>query len=172
MLPSQVIKGARDLILQGWSWSHRLEVYVGDPKHEQVVHVRTSSKSRKSVESEPSLVTVLDLLRIDILNCKSQLDIVDCFLAIIPPQIFYLETSCFIGFSKSSHLVSFNFSLYLFLVLVIYMNSQIYERRKIDRKITHTYKAIARHKKLLGLATCLCSWSYNDFIIFKEKYKM
>ena len=35
---------------------------MGDPKHEQVVHVRTSSKSRKSVESEPSLVTMLDLL--------------------------------------------------------------------------------------------------------------
>ena len=64
---------------------------MGDPKHEQVVHVRTSSKSRKSVESEPSLVTVLDLLGIDILNCKSQLDIVDCFLAIIPPKFFTMK---------------------------------------------------------------------------------
>ena len=34
-----VIKCNRDLNLQRWSWSHRLEVYVGDLKHELEVLV-------------------------------------------------------------------------------------------------------------------------------------
>ena len=33
-IASLVIKGTRDLNLQEWSWSHRLEVYVGDLKPE------------------------------------------------------------------------------------------------------------------------------------------
>ena len=41
---------------------------MGDLKHEQVVHVRTRSRSRKSVDSELSLVTILDLLQISILE--------------------------------------------------------------------------------------------------------
>ena len=67
--------------------------------------------------SKPSLVIVLDLLRIGILDCKSQLDIVDCFLEIIPPQVFYFKTSCFIDFSKSSHLILFIFMLCLLHVM-------------------------------------------------------
>ena len=35
------------------------------------------------MESEPNLVNVLNLLQIDILNYKSQLDIVDCSLGIV-----------------------------------------------------------------------------------------
>ena len=36
--------------------------------------------------SKPSLVIVLDLLCIGILDCKSQLDIMDCSLGIVPPK--------------------------------------------------------------------------------------
>ena len=36
------------------------------------------------MELKPNLVTMLNLLRIDILNCKSQLDIVDCSFEIVP----------------------------------------------------------------------------------------
>ena len=60
---SLVIKDARDLNLQGWSWSHWLEVYIGDLKHEQDL-----DQGIKSVDSKPSLVTVLDLLWIGILE--------------------------------------------------------------------------------------------------------
>ena len=35
---------------------------------------------------DPSLVTVLDLLRTNIFYCKSQLDIMDCSLRIVPPR--------------------------------------------------------------------------------------
>ena len=41
--------------------------------------------------SEPSLVTVLDLLLIGILDHKSQFNIVDCFLGIVPPRFFTLK---------------------------------------------------------------------------------
>ena len=40
---------------------------------------------------KPSLVIVLDLLRIDILDCKSQVDIVDFSLEIVPPRFFTLK---------------------------------------------------------------------------------
>ena len=61
--------------------------------------------------SELSLATMLELLRIDILDCESQLDIVDFSLGIVPLG-FYLETSCFIGFPGSLHLALFTFPLY------------------------------------------------------------
>lgn len=38
--------------------------------------------------SELSLVTVLGLLRIGILDCTSQLDIVDCSIGIVHPRFF------------------------------------------------------------------------------------
>ena len=82
-----------------------------------MVHVRTDLDQGNLWSSKPSLVIVLDLLRIGILDCKSQLDIVDCFLEIIPPQVFYLKTSCFIDFSKSSHLMLFIFMLCLLHVM-------------------------------------------------------
>ena len=56
------------------------------------------------MELEPNLVNVLNLLEIDILNYKFQLDIVDCSLGIVS-LVFYLEMSCFIGFPKLSYLV-------------------------------------------------------------------
>ena len=43
------------------------------------------------MESQLSLITMLNLLRIDILNCKSQLDIVDCSLGIVPLKFFTLK---------------------------------------------------------------------------------
>ena len=85
MLPSLVIKGARDLNLQGSFRCHTLEVYVGDPKHELEVHVRASLHQRSLRSLEPSMVIVLDLLRIAIIDCKSQFDIVDFSLGILHP---------------------------------------------------------------------------------------
>ena len=79
LLPSLVIKGTRDLNLQGWCWSHRLEIYVGNLKCELKVHVRASPHQRSLRSLELSLIAMLDLLRIDILDYKSQFDIVDCF---------------------------------------------------------------------------------------------
>ena len=38
------------------------------------------------MELKPNLVTMLNLLRIDILNYKSQLDIVDCSFEIVAPS--------------------------------------------------------------------------------------
>ena len=38
------------------------------------------------MESNANLITMLNLLRIDILNNKSQLDIVDCSFEIVPPS--------------------------------------------------------------------------------------
>ena len=65
-----------------------------------MVHVRTNPNQRSLWSLEPSLVIVLDLLRIGMHDYKSQFDIVDCSLGIVPPKFFYLETSSFIGFSK------------------------------------------------------------------------
>ena len=56
------------------------------------------------MELEPNLVNVLNLLEIDILNYKFQLDIVDCSLGIVS-LVFYLEMSCFIDFPGLSYLV-------------------------------------------------------------------
>ena len=47
--------------------------------------MRTDSNQGSLWSLESSLVTVLDLLQIVILDCKSQLDIVDCSLGIVPP---------------------------------------------------------------------------------------
>ena len=69
-----------------------------------MVNVRIRSRSRKSVESEPNLVNVSNLLEIDILKYKFQLDIVDCSLGIVS-LVFYLKMSCFIGFLGLSYLV-------------------------------------------------------------------
>ena len=91
---------------------------MGDLKHEQVVHIcKDKSRSRKSVEFRAQFGNCINLLRIDILNCKSQLDIMDSSLGIVSPKFFYLETSCFISFSKSSHLVLFSFSLCMLFVM-------------------------------------------------------
>ena len=59
LLSSLVIKGPRDLNLQGWSWSHRLEVNMGDLKCELEVHVRVDSHQRSLRGSKLSLVTVV-----------------------------------------------------------------------------------------------------------------
>ena len=52
-----------------------------------MVHVRTDPDQGSSWSLETSLVIVLDLLRIGILDCKSQLDIVDSSLGIVPPRL-------------------------------------------------------------------------------------
>ena len=113
-----VIKGTRDLNLQRWSWSHRLDVYVGDLKREQVVHVRIRSKSRKSVELEPSLITVLDLLRIKILNYKSQLAIVNCSLGMVPPRLFILKRVVSLVF-LGHHILCYLLFCYVFYFVMI-----------------------------------------------------
>ena len=48
--------------------------------------MRACPGQRSLRSSEPSLVTVLDLLRIGILDCKSQFDIVDCSFGIVPSR--------------------------------------------------------------------------------------
>ena len=53
--------------------------------------MRASLDQRSPRSSEPSLVIVLDLLRIGILDCKSQFDIMDCSLGIVPPKFFILK---------------------------------------------------------------------------------
>ena len=49
-------------------------------------NVRVDPDQRSMRNSEPNLVVVLDLLRIGILDFKSQFDIVDCSLRIVPPK--------------------------------------------------------------------------------------
>ena len=78
-----------------------------------MVLVRTDPDQGSLWSLEPSLVTVLDLLQIGILDYKSQFDIVDCPFGIVPSRFFYLETSCVIGFPRSSHFVLFTFPLCL-----------------------------------------------------------
>ena len=56
-----------------------------------MVHVRTDPDQRSLRISEPNLLTLLDLLRIGILDCKSQFDIVDCSLGIVSPRFFSLK---------------------------------------------------------------------------------
>ena len=51
-----------------------------------MVHVRANPNQRSLRSSEPNLVTVLDLLRIDNLDYKSQFDIVNYSLGIAPPK--------------------------------------------------------------------------------------
>ena len=55
-------------------------------RNELEVHVRACPGQRSLRSSEPSLVIVLDLLRIGILDSKSQFDMVDCSLGIVPPR--------------------------------------------------------------------------------------
>ena len=50
---------------------------MGDLKCELKVHVRASPHQRSLRSLELSLIAMLDLLRIDILDYKSQFDIVD-----------------------------------------------------------------------------------------------
>ena len=59
LLPSLVIKGTKDLNFQGWSWNHRLEVYVGDLKRELEVHVRADPDQRSPRSLKLSLVTIV-----------------------------------------------------------------------------------------------------------------
>ena len=82
-----------------------------------MVHVRIDPDQRSLRISEPNLVTLLDLLRIGILDCKSQFDIVDCSLGIVPPHVFALKLVCFISFPKSSHLVLFSFPMCMICVM-------------------------------------------------------
>ena len=51
--------------------------------------MRIDPDQRSLWSSKPSLVTVLYLLQICILDCKSQLDIVDCSLGIVAPRFFF-----------------------------------------------------------------------------------
>ena len=53
--------------------------------------MKVDPNQRSLRSSEPSLVTVLDLLRIGILDYKSQFDIVDCSLGIVPLRFFILK---------------------------------------------------------------------------------
>ena len=53
--------------------------------------MRVNPNQRSLRSSELSLVTVLDLLQIGILDCKSQFDIVNCSLRIDPPKFFTLK---------------------------------------------------------------------------------
>ena len=53
--------------------------------------MRTDPDQRSLWSLEPNLVTVLDLLQISILDYKSQFDIVDCSLGIVPPRFFILK---------------------------------------------------------------------------------
>ena len=53
-----------------------------------MVHVRIDLDQGSLWSSEPSLVTVLELLRIGIFDCKSELNIVDFSLGIVPPKFF------------------------------------------------------------------------------------
>ena len=52
--------------------------------------MKVDPNQRSLRSSEPSLVTVLDLLRIGILDCKSQFDIMDCSLGIVPTRFCFL----------------------------------------------------------------------------------
>ena len=79
--------------------------------------MRANPNQRSLRSSELSLVTVLDLLQIGILDCKSQFDIVNCSLGIVPPRFFSLKLICFISFPRSSHLMLFSFSLCMIYVI-------------------------------------------------------
>ena len=48
-----------DLNLQEWSWSHRVEVYMGDLKYELEVRVRANPHQRSLRGSELSLIPVV-----------------------------------------------------------------------------------------------------------------
>ena len=52
--------------------------------------MKVDPNQRSLRSSEPSLVTVLYLLRIGILDCKSQFDIMDCSLGIVPTRFCFL----------------------------------------------------------------------------------
>ena len=52
-----------------------------------MVHVRINLDQGSLWSSEASLVTILDLLRIGIIDCKSQHDLVYCSLGIVSPQL-------------------------------------------------------------------------------------
>lgn len=56
------------------------------------------------------------------------------------------------------------------LVMGIYINSQISEMQKIERKMTQ--RAIIQHKKLRILVIFLHPRNCSYFTILKEKYKM
>ena len=71
-------------------------------------NVRVDPDQRSMRNSEPNLVVVLDLLRIGILDFKSQFDIVDCSLRIVPPKFFLPWNELFINFPKSSYLYVMN----------------------------------------------------------------
>ena len=58
-----------------------------DLKCELEVHVRAYQHQRSLRGSELSLVTIVKFtIQIDILDCKSQFDIIDCSLGIIPSR--------------------------------------------------------------------------------------
>ena len=53
--------------------------------------MRADLDQRSLRSSKPNLVTMLDLLHIGILDCKSQFDIVDCSLGTILSRFFALK---------------------------------------------------------------------------------
>ena len=79
--------------------------------------MRIDPDKRSLRNLEFNLVTVLNLLQIGIIDCKSQFDIVNCSLGIVLFRFFHLETSCFIGFPRTSHLMLFTFPLCLIHVM-------------------------------------------------------
>ena len=48
-----------DLNLQGWYWSHRLGVYIGDLKRELEIHVKTDPRQRNLRVLELDLIIVV-----------------------------------------------------------------------------------------------------------------
>ena len=53
--------------------------------------MKANSDQRSLRSSKPNLVNVLELLHVGILDCKSQFDIVDYSLGIIPLKFFALK---------------------------------------------------------------------------------
>ena len=68
---------------------------------------------------EPNLVTMLDLLWIDIIDCKYELDIVDCSLGIVPPKFLTLKRVVSLVFLGHHILYYLLFCYVLFHVMII-----------------------------------------------------
>ena len=62
---------------------------------------------------------MLDLLRIGIVNCKSQFDIVDCSLGIVPPRFFTLKRVVSLVFLVYYIIVLFTFPLCMICLIIV-----------------------------------------------------
>ena len=101
-----------DLYLHGWSWSYRLEVYVGDLKHELEVPVGADPHQRSLRGLELDWIILVKFTTNGIFfYYKLLFDIVDCSLRIVPSRFFTLKLDFFIGFPESLYLVLFSFPL-------------------------------------------------------------